>query len=105
MSPAALLAHLLCAAARLLRRAWLRFEIHETEAYLRDCALDGLVDSLHLRHWRERLDAMRVELATLQEPPASLAAVPCPVVPITSARRPATATSTSTPTTTAQGQP
>ncbi len=50
---------------RALRRAWLVYEISETEAYLRACARDGLIDSLHLREWRGRVCTMRCELASL----------------------------------------
>lgn len=61
----------IAAIRRAPRRLWLQYEIYETEAYLADCARDGLIDSLHLREWRGRLAEMRVELATLQEPLAS----------------------------------
>lgn len=61
----------IAAIRRASRRLWLQYEICETEAYLADCARDGLIDSLHLREWRGRLAEMRVELATLQEPLAS----------------------------------
>lgn len=50
------------------RAAWLRFEISSTQAYLDDCAQDGLIHSLHLDEWRTRLAEMRVELATLAPP-------------------------------------
>jgi hypothetical protein len=53
---------------RELRALWLRYEIAETEAYLADCARDGLIHSLHLDEWRTRLAEMRVELATLAPP-------------------------------------
>lgn len=53
---------------RFVRRCWLRYEISETEAYLRACARDGLIDSLHLHEWRGRVAQMRVELALLEGP-------------------------------------
>jgi len=58
--------------ARALRRAWLAYEIHETDAYLRACARDGLVHSLHLDEWRARLAHMRAEYAGLAGSPAPL---------------------------------
>jgi len=61
----------IAAIRRASRRLWLQYEIYETEAYLADCARDGLIDSLHLREWRGRLAQMRIELAMLQEPLAS----------------------------------
>ena len=64
------LAHWLAALALAIVRgpriAWLRLEIWETEAYLRDCERDGLVNSLHIAEWRGRLAQMRVQLALLQ---------------------------------------
>ena len=50
----------------LLRRGWLLYTIHETEAYLRACERDGLVHSLSLRDFRAQLEAQRVQLALLQ---------------------------------------
>ena len=61
----------IAAIRREARHLWLQYEIYETEAYLADCARDGLIDSLHLREWRGRLAQMRIELAMLQEPLAS----------------------------------
>lgn len=46
---------------------WLDYEIHETEAYLRDCARDGLRDSLHLTYWRQSIGAMRARQIALRE--------------------------------------
>lgn len=40
---------------------WLRFKIRETEAYLRDCARDGLTDSLSIRDWRAQLAGLHAE--------------------------------------------
>jgi len=58
----------------LLRRLWrtarallLRYQIHETEAYLRACERDGLVNSLSLRQFRWDLASMRCRLALLKE--------------------------------------
>lgn len=53
------------------RRAWLRFVIFETEAYLQDCERDGLVHSLHIAEWRATLADLRVQLALLQPPVAA----------------------------------
>lgn len=58
------------------RAAWLRYEIASTQAYLDDCAKDGLIRSLHLDEWRGRLAEMRVELATLAPPLAQPPAQP-----------------------------
>lgn len=52
----------------LVQRGWLHYTIWETEHYLRDCERDGLVESLSLADFRAQLEAMRVELATLQPP-------------------------------------
>lgn len=57
---------------RTIRRAWLAYEIHETDAYLRACARDGLVHSLHLEEWRARLAGMRAEYAGLAGHPGPL---------------------------------
>lgn len=58
----------------LLRRAWralrialLTYQIHETEAYLRACARDGLTNSLALQQFRWDLSSMRCRLALLKE--------------------------------------
>lgn len=49
-----------------VQAAWLHYEIHETEAYLRDCARDGLVESLHLKYWRRNVEAMVVDQIVLR---------------------------------------
>lgn len=51
-----------------MRRLVLRWQIWETEHYLRDCEADGLSDSLMLRVWRDDLAQMRCELILLQPP-------------------------------------
>jgi hypothetical protein len=56
----------------LLQRGWLRYTIHETEAYLRACERDGLVNSLSLTDFRAQLEAQRVQLADLQPRPTPL---------------------------------
>jgi hypothetical protein len=44
----------------------LRWNIDSTEQWLAECAADGLVDSLSLRHFRMQLQADRVQLAQLE---------------------------------------
>lgn len=58
----------IAATRRQFRALWLQYEISSTQAYLDDCARDGLIHSLHLDEWRARLADMRVELATLAPP-------------------------------------
>lgn len=49
--------------------SWLvRYQIYETEAYLRDCEREGLTSSLSLRDFRLQLSDLRVRLADLQTP-------------------------------------
>lgn len=43
----------------------LRYQIWETEHYLRDCEREGLTDSLSLRDFRAQLQALRVRLIDL----------------------------------------
>ncbi len=50
------------------RRAWLAFELWELEAWMRDCARDGLHHSLHLQRCRARAGELRTALALLQPP-------------------------------------
>ena len=52
---------------RLLCALVLRYQIHETECYLRACERDGLTDSLSLRDFRNQLAAMRVRLIDLEK--------------------------------------
>jgi hypothetical protein len=49
-----------------VRIAVLRWQIWETEHYLRDCEREGIADSLSLRDFRNQLAAMRVRLIDLQ---------------------------------------
>lgn len=51
---------------RWVRCAWLRARIWMTEDWLRDCARDGITDSLNLRAFRRDLEALRVQLAILE---------------------------------------
>ena len=51
---------------RLLCALVLRWQIWETECYLRDCEREGLTDSLSLRDFRAQLCAMRVRLIDLE---------------------------------------
>lgn len=51
---------------RWVRCMWLRARICWTEDWLRDCARDGITDSLNLREFRRELEAMRCALATLE---------------------------------------
>lgn len=51
---------------RLLAALILRWQIWETEHYLRDCEREGLTDSLSLRDFRNQLAAMRVRLIDLE---------------------------------------
>lgn len=60
------MSHLIASLGRAIRSAWLVYEISETEAYLRACARDGLINSLHLEEWRGRVCSMRCELAALR---------------------------------------
>lgn len=52
---------------RAVLRQWKRWQIRSTEQYLRDCARDGLSDSLSLREFRLQLEELRVELALLED--------------------------------------
>lgn len=52
--------------ARRLLALWVRYQIHETEQYLRACERDGLIDSLSLRDFRAQLSALRVRRITLE---------------------------------------
>lgn len=52
-------------AAIVLRILGLRYRAHETEAYIRACERDGLVDSLALTEWRGQVCAWRAEEARL----------------------------------------
>lgn len=63
-----LLAALLLAITRGPRQALLRYRIWELQAWMRDCALDGLAGSLHLQACQAELDALCVQLALLQPP-------------------------------------
>lgn len=49
-----------------LYSAFLRWTIWEAEHHLRECAADGLIDSLSLREFRGQIAAARVRLALLQ---------------------------------------
>ena len=51
---------------RLLCALVLRWQIWETEAYLRACTRDGLTDSLSLRDFRAQLQTMRIRLIDLE---------------------------------------
>lgn len=51
---------------RLLCALMLRWQIWETECYLRACTRDGLTDSLSLREFRGQLAEMRVRLIDLE---------------------------------------
>lgn len=51
---------------RLLLALIVRWQIWETEHYLRDCEREGLTDSLSLRDFRNQLAAMRVRLIDLE---------------------------------------
>ena len=51
---------------RLLQALVLRWQIWETEHYLRDCEREGLTDSLSLRDFRNQLAAMRCRLIDLE---------------------------------------
>lgn len=66
----ATLAHLLAALWLAItvspRIAWLRYQIWELEAWLADCARDGLHSSLHLRECRGQLAELRIRLIDLQ---------------------------------------
>lgn len=53
---------------RRLRALLLRWQIWETEHWLRDCERDGIFDSVALRYVRADLADMRVRLALLQAP-------------------------------------
>lgn len=50
-----------------LQALWLDYEIHETEAYLRECARDGLVESLHLNSWKLNAGEMRAAQIALRQ--------------------------------------
>lgn len=57
----------------LARRAWialrialLRWMLAADEAYIRECAEEGLLDSLSLRAWRDQTQATRVRIALLE---------------------------------------
>lgn len=53
------------AAWRAVQAGLVRWEIVETERYLRACERDGLVDSLSLRDFRGQLQALRIRLSDL----------------------------------------
>lgn len=55
-------------ALRWLHALLLRYQIWETEHWLRDCARDGLITGKNLELFRADLCAMRVRLARLQRP-------------------------------------
>jgi hypothetical protein len=57
-------------ALRYLRALVLRWQIWETEHWLRDCARDGLLHGRTLSEIRADLCRMRVRLALLQATPA-----------------------------------
>jgi len=59
-------------ALRWLRALLLRWQIWETEHWLRDCARDGLLEGRALSDIRAQLAGMRVNLALLQA-----STVPC----------------------------
>jgi hypothetical protein len=52
--------------SRLLRALVLRWQIWETECYLRDCEREGLSSSLSLRDFRRQLAVMRCRLIDLE---------------------------------------
>jgi hypothetical protein len=52
---------------RLLRALLLRWQIWETECYLRDCEREGLTSSLSLRHFRYDVAVMRCRLIDLED--------------------------------------
>lgn len=52
--------------SRLLRALVLRWQIWETECYLRDCEREGLTSSLSLRDFRHQLAVMRCRLIDLE---------------------------------------
>ncbi len=53
---------------RYLRALLLRYQIWETECWIRACERDGLFDGVSLRYIRADLADMRVRLALLQAP-------------------------------------
>ena len=68
-----MIGRLICRALACVLRCWVRYQIWETEHYLRDCERDGLVESLSLTDFRAQLAALRVRLAALQPPIAAAA--------------------------------
>ena len=51
---------------RLVRIAWLRFEIHSDEEWIASCTRDGIFEGLQLRYIRDRVAELRVALALEQ---------------------------------------
>ena len=56
------------ALTRGLRRALLAYELWELEAWMADCARDGLHHSLHMQRCRARAGELRTAMALLQPP-------------------------------------
>lgn len=53
--------------SRLLRALVLRWQIWETECYLRDCEREGLTSSLSLRNFRYEVAVMRCRLIDMED--------------------------------------
>ena len=48
-----------------LKRMWLQYLLSSDEQYLLSCKRDGLSDSLDLAAFEKRIQALRVQIATL----------------------------------------
>ena len=53
-------------AARLVRIAWLRFEISSAEQWIAECAQAGIYDTDSLRELARQVQALRVRLAVAE---------------------------------------
>ena len=53
--------------SRFLRALVLRWQIWETECYLRDCEREGLTSSLSLRNFRNEVAVMRCRLIDMED--------------------------------------
>jgi hypothetical protein len=52
---------------RLVRIAWLRWQISTTEQWLAQLQRDGIINSLSVREFHKQVEAMRVELAIVEQ--------------------------------------
>lgn len=51
---------------KLLKRLWISYLLSSDERYLKACKRDGLISSIDVVAFEHRMQAMRVDLATLE---------------------------------------